>query len=427
MHLAKERPATPSCTCRPGKWTRFLLTIFWVFLLIFSFRPFQASEIPVKSLDPHISNGAYALQVGGKTVLAKNLDTFFIPASTIKVLTALMALEILGPEYRFATRLFYDTNKVLYIRGEGDPFLTSEVIARIASLLQQKGITEISEIVLDDSTFAVEGPPPGSENTINPYDAGSSALAVNFNALPFVVTGSGTVVSAEGQTPLLPIMVDIGASFSRGSHRVNVGAFPDAEGHSNTIRYSGELITALFQQEGLQIKRGYRRGVTSPDARVVLLHESEKTVADLVRLCLRYSSNFIANQLYLSCAARIYGFPATWEKAGDMGRKFIDLRLPFARQGIHMEDGSGLSSNNRITPRAMLMVLDKFLPYVALLRNEGNISLKSGTLSGVYSYVGYFNTAGRISPFVLFLNQKQNNRKLLLRLLEMEYQRLSSL
>lgn len=424
MHPAKELPTIPSYICRPGKCPRLILLLFWVCLLIFSCRPCQATEISGQSLDPHISNGAYALQVGGKTVLAKNLDTFFIPASTIKVVTALMALEILGPQYRFATRLYYDADKILYIKGEGDPFLTSEVIARIASLLQEKGITEIAEIILDDSGFAVEGPPPGSENTANPYDAGSSALAVNFNALPFIVTSSGTVISAEGQTPLLPIMLDIGAAFHKGPHRINVGAFAESKGHSNTLRYSGELITALFLQEGLQVKGNYRTGQTSRDARAVLLYESEKTVADLVRLSLHYSNNFIANQLYLSCAARIHGFPATWQKAGEMARKYIDLRLPGAGQTIQMQDGSGLSRNNRITPRAMLMVLDRFLPYVAFLRSQGNISLKSGTLNGVYSYVGYFNTAGKLSPFILFLNQKQNNRKFLLRLLEMEYKKL---
>jgi D-alanyl-D-alanine carboxypeptidase/D-alanyl-D-alanine-endopeptidase (penicillin-binding protein 4) len=396
-------------------------TAYVLFCLACSLFPASLYAVEIATLHPHLTNGGYALQVDGRIVRSGNLETPFIPASTIKVLTALMALEILGPEYRFTTRIFLDKDKVLYIRGEGDPFLTSETIAAMALQLKNLGITEVEAMVLDDSAFALEGPPPGSSNSSNPYDAQSAALAVNFNALPFFVTPAHEVSSGEEQTPLLPMMTDIARHYGQGRYRVNVGAFPSLQNHSNVLRYSGELLTALFEIQGIVVKNGFRRGKTPGHARSILVYESETTVAELVRLCLYYSNNFIANQLFLSCGTRIHGFPATWEKAGRAARQYIEERLFLSPEHIRMEDGSGLSTENRISPAAMLTVLERFTPYATLMKRQKDGYLKSGTLTGVYSYVGYFESAGRYAPFVLFLNQRRNTRQLLLQLLEKEY------
>ena len=254
------------------------------------------------------------MQVDGQIVRSKNPDQQYIPASTIKILTGLMALDILGPEYRFATRMYIEKDK-LFVSGEGDPFLTSEAIADIAQLLKLKGINRLSKIILDDSAFALEGPPPGSANSHNPYDAQSGALAVNFNAIPFRISKDGKVNSGEQQTPWLPLMDEIATNYSRGNYRVNVSAYSEKEGYSNILRYAGELFVAIFEVHGIQIIDGYDNGAPSKKAPPLLVYESEKTVSELVRLCLHYSSNFIANQLYLSCGRKILGYPATWKKA----------------------------------------------------------------------------------------------------------------
>ncbi|MBM9604321.1 D-alanyl-D-alanine carboxypeptidase/D-alanyl-D-alanine-endopeptidase [Desulfopila inferna] len=387
--------------------------------VILSAMPLDAVEI--EGFGSLIANGGYALQLADEVVLSGNSDTSYIPASTIKVLTSLMALEILGPEYRFVTRFFIDPDKMLYIQGEGDPFLTSEMVTRMAVQLKNSGITEVETIVLDDSAFTLETPPPGSTGTSNPYDAHNSALAVNFNALPFKVTADSRVLAAEKQTPLLPMMEDLGRNYPAGNYRVNVSGFPSGKNHSNILRYSGELITTLFTLQGIKINNGFKKGTTPREARSILVYESEKDVAELVRLCLFFSNNFIANQLYLSCGARIHGFPATWEKAGRAAREYITLQLQLQPEEIHMEDGSGLSTDNRISPAAMLTVLNRFMPYATLMKRQEDTYLKSGTLTGVYCYVGYFGTVGNFSPFVFFLNQMHNNRELLLHLLRKEY------
>src|SRR5215218_6175184 len=69
----------------------------------------------------------------GNELVAQNADKPFVPASVAKVVTAWLAMEVLGADYRFKTRFYLDGNRVLYIRGGGDTFLISEELAQLAS------------------------------------------------------------------------------------------------------------------------------------------------------------------------------------------------------------------------------------------------------------------------------------------------------
>jgi D-alanyl-D-alanine carboxypeptidase/D-alanyl-D-alanine-endopeptidase (penicillin-binding protein 4) len=351
-------------------------------------------------------------------VYSSNFHSRFTPASTIKILTALMALETLGPEFRFTTQFYHDNDATLYIKGSGDPLLTSETIADIAKQLQKRGIQRLKSIVLDDTAFALEGPPPGSKNSTNPYDAGNGALAVNFNSLPFTVTANNNVVSGEPQTPTIPLMHEIGSRYSKGSYRVNVSSFDARRNHSNILRYCGELFISIFQHHGITVEHGYRPGGVPPQANRLFTYASTTTLRRLVQLCFRYSNNYIANQLYLACGRKVHGGPATWHKANTAARRYISKRLRLSTEAIRLVDGSGLAVANAITPAAMLVVLERFRPYADLLSQHRGISLKSGTLQGVYGYAGYFGAGPDLAPFVLFLNQQRNTRSIILQLLQ---------
>src|SRR5262249_28454384 len=62
----------------------------------------------------------------GNEVIAQNADRPFVPASVTKIVTAWLAMEVLGGNYRFETKFYVDKDRVLYVRGGGDPFLISE-------------------------------------------------------------------------------------------------------------------------------------------------------------------------------------------------------------------------------------------------------------------------------------------------------------
>ena len=120
----------------------------------------------------------------GSELVAHNADESFIPASVTKIVTAWLALEVLGGDYRFETRFYLDDKRVLYVRGGGDPFLISEELAPLATdLVAVVGKKPIDGIVLDASYYPSNLSIPGIEDTNNAYDALNSALAVNFNTI----------------------------------------------------------------------------------------------------------------------------------------------------------------------------------------------------------------------------------------------------
>jgi len=74
----------------------------------------------------------------GRIVYAKNENSSRIPASILKVFTALVALHYLGPDYRYQTEFYIDNQSNLIIKGYGDPLLVSEVVEEIARSLALK-------------------------------------------------------------------------------------------------------------------------------------------------------------------------------------------------------------------------------------------------------------------------------------------------
>jgi D-alanyl-D-alanine carboxypeptidase/D-alanyl-D-alanine-endopeptidase (penicillin-binding protein 4) len=143
----------------------------------------------------------------GNELIAQNADKPFVPASVTKIVTAWLAMEVLGGDYRFETKFYLDKDRVLYVRGGGDPFLISEELAPLAKeLVAAIGKEPLTGIVLDASYYPSDLRIPGIEDTTESYDALNSALAVNFNTINAVRKGI-RVRSAESQTPITPIAI----------------------------------------------------------------------------------------------------------------------------------------------------------------------------------------------------------------------------
>ena len=360
-----------------------------------------------------IDNGGFIVSDGSKN-LQQNERELFIPASTLKILTCLAAFDILGEEYRFETHFFRDNQQNLYIKGFGDPFLTSEVILTIAENLYNRGVRQILAIHLDDTAYRARSPADGAGHSANPFDAPNGALAVNFNSVPILVSTDGSTTSGEIQTPEIPIMNEIGKTLPPGEHRINVNILQKREALSSSLQYTGELITALFIRAGIKIQNGFHAAPTPDHLPAIYIHRSEKSLRDIVRSCLLYSNNYIANQLFLACGAVSYGFPASWDKSRRRFNAYAKNRLHLSTSEFNLVEGSGLSRKNRISPAGLLKAVEHFRPYADLLNNRGINLIKSGTLSNVFCYAGFLVYHNKVLPFVIMLNQQENNRDQLL-------------
>lgn len=365
-----------------------------------------------QQVDNLVDNGGFILTRNNHVVTERNPEKLFIPASILKIATSLASLSILGPEYRFHTELYLTKNDDLYIRGLGDPFLTSEEVRLILAALEKKGVTTINNIFLDDTAFQLDSRSNGSLQSLNPYDASNSALAVNFNTVNIIRGQDGSILSAEPQTPTLPIMKKLGAKFSPGTHRINI-----TRETKNILTHTGELFRAIQYELDISGNGSVAFQTIPANISPFYIHVSNKNLQEIIPSLLLYSNNFIANQLLLACGGNEYGYPATWEK-GRLAMKTYLKSLGISDSEFHIAEGSGLSPENKITSRAMIVVLDTFKPYSHMMaKSHGNL-VKSGTLTGVYSYAGYFLGENKKHSFVIMLNQKRNTRSQLLELLQ---------
>jgi D-alanyl-D-alanine carboxypeptidase/D-alanyl-D-alanine-endopeptidase (penicillin-binding protein 4) len=372
----------------------------------------QAASAACPSFSKLIQKGAYGVSdTQGNIISGCNSDTPYIPASILKIPTALAAFSILGHGYRFKTHFYTDSQDNLYIKGFGDPLLISEEIKLIFDELGKRGVQRINSIFVDTTSFALEQQVPGREFTDNPYDAPVGPVVVNFNSVAVRVTRNRTIVSGEPQTPTLPIMQQAAKNYLLGSYRINV-----CTGHchpeSQMARYTTELFRAM--QEKAEIPGQGESGIRKvpPDARLVYEHRNSKDLEYLTLSFLKYSSNFIANLVYLACGTEKYGYPATWAKANRAVHQELVKQLgqKTASAIIH-EEGAGLSRNNRITARSMLSVLKVFKPYAYLLGKRMGVLTKSGSMKGIYNYAGYLKDG---SGYVIMLNQSRNTRRAVL-------------
>jgi serine-type D-Ala-D-Ala carboxypeptidase/endopeptidase (penicillin-binding protein 4) len=137
----------------------------------------------------------------GNELVAQNTDEPFVPASVTKIVTAWLAMEVLGGDYRFETRFYLDDKRVLYVRGGGDPFLISEELAPLATeLVAAVGKKPITGIVLDASYYPSNLRIPGIVDTDEAYNALNSALAVNFNTVYAVLSGNKVALRREADS-----------------------------------------------------------------------------------------------------------------------------------------------------------------------------------------------------------------------------------
>ncbi|MCP4295487.1 MAG: peptidase S13 [Proteobacteria bacterium] len=364
----------------------------------------QGTDISVPSLVEH---GAVKLvNQNGETLLSLNSTIPFVPASIIKIFTSAAALEILGEDYRFKTDFYLDSRQNLAIKGWGDPYLISEEIVLIARALKKRGIERITGIFLDNTSFDTPHI-PGRTKTLNPYDALNGALVVNFNSLYLTRKQNGDIISAESVTPLTPLSRKKALLLEPGkSDRMNLTG-----NRTESLQYVGELFGAILRQEGIRVENEEIKEIAiGPDWERIYRHKSSKNMIYILQGLLKYSNNFIANQLFLTMGATQSGYPATLEKSQQAIKDLINLHYPESRGHFVMDEASGLSRTNRMTADTMIKILTRFLPYYNLLSSRRGIWSKSGTLTDVYNFAGYMKNRGKLFPFVILLNQKENNR-----------------
>ena len=352
----------------------------------------------------------------GNELVAQNADKPFVPASVTKIVTAWLAMEVLGGDYRFETRFYLDHKRVLYVRGGGDPFLISEELAPLATeLVAAVGKEPITGIVLDASYYPSNLRIPGIVNTGESYNALNSALAVNFNTVNAVRSGN-KVRSAETQTPITPLAI---AQFRlRGPN--GTGRISLSQDRTVSLQYAGELIAAFIARAGGSVKGKISTGTVPAGLKPVYVHRQSRTLSQILGQLLLASNNYIANQVFLEIGGHRLGGPVSLAKSLQVANQMLAAHGLAA--AIHLEEGSGISRNNRFTARGLAKVLELFAPHANLLRGHDGGRNKTGTMEGVSTLAGYADTSshGRVRFVIALTSNDGEMRFRLLRAIKSE-------
>ena len=333
----------------------------------------------------------------GSILFSKNADKMLVPASTLKIFTALVGLHYLGPDYRFGTEFYLDKHQNLKIKGYGDPLMISEVVADIAATLGDQ-LTAINDIVLDDTHFTQPLTIPGISSSSQPYDAPNGALCVNFNTVHFEKHNT-KYISAEPQTPLLPYALNRIKQTKLKAGRIVLSH----ESNESTL-YAGHLFHYFIRAHGIQTSSSVRLGrVQAESDRLIHTYVSRFSLEDIIAKLLEHSNNYTTNQILITAGVQHYGPPGTLVKG-------VMAADAFAKNILHLNhflitEGSGISRENRVSAADLHKVLEAFQPYRRLMRYEGGEYYKTGTLLGISTRAGYIeNLEGKIFRYVVLIN-----------------------
>ncbi|QGY47037.1 D-alanyl-D-alanine carboxypeptidase/D-alanyl-D-alanine-endopeptidase [Maribellus comscasis] len=396
-------------------------------------------------------------------------NKLMIPASTMKLVTSAAALEILGAHYRFTTKIGYTgninkntLNGDLVVVGGGDPVLGSahfrdfyehpDFLDIWVQKIKDAGIQKIKgDLVLDVSLYDSEKIPPTWiwEDMGNYYGAGPSALSVYDNMFRITFSSPGKagmptqIVSTYPKIEGLEIQNEVLSSdenrdlaFVFGSpldyKRVIRGTIPKNR-KSFTIKASDQnpekLLAADFishlAKSGIFISGGVKlKKVDGKEFQIVYIQESP-SLAEIAKVLNYESVNLIAEHLVKQIAVQKTG-------EGSREKGIAVIKQFWKSKGLEgqffMEDGSGLSHFNAISPGQFISLL-KYMrnqsKYSAAFLNslpgaangtlygfdarvfEGNtLKAKSGSMTRVRCYAGYLKVdSGKTVAFSLMVNQ----------------------
>ena len=413
---------------------------------------------------PGTSVSVYVREIGrDDALLSYNSAVPRNPASTMKVVTTWAALELLGPAYTWRTRAYAAgtlrdgvLNGDLVLVGGGDPYMTADRWWGFVNSVRQAGVERVTgDVIIDNSYFQSQGDDraafdnkPGSTYNVLP-----DALLVNFQTVTFNLFPDLATQALRASAYPRPSNLDLRSTVrvERGACRRGGGgvgvATPDGPS-GNSVEFTGRYPAAcgpvtftravmrapdfaygtfrsFWEDSGGRLDGGWRLGALPAGARLLATNESV-TLAEVIRLVNKFSSNVMARQLLLTLGAELAGRPGTTQG----GRKAIDDLL--AERGIVipelvLENGSGLSRDERITAVGLAEVLTaawrgQYMPEFAAslplsatdgtLRRrfnspemQGRLRMKTGTLEGVSALAGYVNAAsGRTYVAVIIVN-----------------------
>lgn len=400
-------------------------------------------DLPAESLSVYVEN----LETG-EPVLRWNENEPRNPASVMKLLTTLVALDSLGPTYTWKTEVYLQgevdgemLDGDLLLKGYGDPYLVAERLWQIVRSIRRADIQRISgDLLLDDSWFDVSDYDPAAFDgePLRAYNVAPNALMVNFKAVRYIFEPD--LASSSVNLSLLPQLDNVQVvnhlsledgrcrGYQRGititanadvDQMVFSGSFPSGCPSYSLYRtalshneFAYGMFEAMWSELGGELAGGWKNVAYEGDDEPFLTFSS-LPLADLITMVNKHSNNVMARQLLLTLAAEKYGPPGVVANGRKVVREWLEEReLTF--DGLTLDNGAGLSRDARITARGVGMLLryafespfmPEYMSSLSLSGMDGTLSrrldragltgmahLKTGSLDDVTAIAGYLQS-----------------------------------
>jgi len=336
------------------------------------------------------SPGCLTVTIGPSTAFDVHGGEAAIPGSTLKVLTAAVALDVLDPASTFKTDVLTvaapDAGGVvagdLYLVGGGDPLLTTSAYREW--LAGTPTVTEVPTTPLESLADAVKA---------------AGITAVTGAVVGYYVNDHWPASYRTGGTigPSSALVVNDGYAKANRTGATPVADPPGA---------AAGTLAALLQERGVTVGQGGRSGAAPREATSVA-HIDSQPLRSIVREMLASSDNDTAELLLKEIGRAGKGQGTTAAGVAVVTEKLASWGVPM--DGVALFDGSGLSRDDRLTCAALTKLLDRFGLDSGLVQGmavagvegtladhlkgtpaEGRMRGKTGTLSGVRSLVGVF-------------------------------------
>ena len=345
----------------------------------------------------------------GEVIYSHNAGKSFIPASNTKLYTSAAALDQLGPDYVYTTRLYHDgtvENGVLkgnlIVRGSGDPTIgfrpdqddPTALFRAWADSLLRRGITRIEgDLIGDDDLFADDaiGYEWSQADLLYYYGAEISALSFNDNVVSFSIASrapgeAGTVsweplstsyVEVQNATVTGPdgSRLDEGYYREPGTNRFVLSSqvppgFTDEEDlaiHNPTL-YFTHILRETLVDEGISVT-GVARDIdvlplkpSYSDGQLGLLAVHDSPPLDSIAAWVNKDSNNLYAEMMLRTLGAVRPLPGSDAEAGSAAMGLDVAYETFGAAGVdtsrlHLVDGSGLSRHNLVTPEMTVQLL----------------------------------------------------------------------
>ena len=373
------------------------------------------------------------------------------PASTAKAITALYAMDTLGPNYRFATQLI-GTGPVregrlegdLILVGGGDPTLDTDALGNMVQSLKEAGVREIT------GQFRINTAALPTLRQIDPeqpehmgYNPSIGALNLNFNRVHFSWsrTSKGHTVAMQARADRFRPDVTV-ARMRVVNRKLPIYTYTNAEGSDDwTVaraalgragsrwlpvrrpsEYCTEVFMTLARAQGIALKgSGTEERLIRGD--LLVDHQSAR-LRDVAQDMLKHSTNLTAEVLGMTASAKLGMDVRGLEPSAARMNKWLDDGAKTRTAAL--KDHSGLNDDSRITAADMVKALVRLGPQGALgplmkdfevseTRGAGGtqVNAKTGTLHFVSGLAGYAQVPGdRRLAFAIFAADVPRRSKL---------------